>query len=68
MLELVFLVCSIVEGAKCKELPPITLIENTTMIGCVMASQIEAVRWVDAHPNSYVQRATCRPAGRFAKA
>jgi hypothetical protein len=33
MLELVFTVCSIVEGAKCHELPPVPLEEETMMVG-----------------------------------
>ena len=67
MLQLVFSVCSIVEGATCQELPPIPLQEGTSMMGCVMASQIEGAKWVVTHPNHYIQRATCAPAGRFAK-
>lgn len=67
MLQLVFSVCSIVEGAGCRELPPMPLRENTTLMECVMASQIEAAKWARAHPNFYITRATCRPAGLFAK-
>jgi hypothetical protein len=36
-------------------------------MACVLASQIEGARWVVAHPNHYIQRATCRPAGTYAK-
>jgi hypothetical protein len=67
MLELVFTVCSIVQGANCHKSSPIRLAENTPMIGCVMASQFEGAKWVEAHPNYYVTRATCRPAGKFAE-
>lgn len=67
MLQLVFSVCSIVEGASCRELPPIPLNEETTMVGCLMASQIEGAKWVAAHLNEYIRRITCQPAGRFAK-
>ena len=67
-LLLIFSVCSIVEGATCTELPPIPLQEGTSLMGCVMASQIEGAKWVVAHPNHYIGRATCQPAGRFAKA
>lgn len=67
MLELVFVVCSIVEGAKCEELPPIALQQETLMIGCMIASQIEGAKWADRHPNFYIRRATCQQAGRFAK-
>jgi hypothetical protein len=68
MLELIFTVCSVVQGAACKELAPITLEENSLPIACVIASQIEGARWVESHPNFYIQRATCQPAGRHAKA
>lgn len=66
MLELVFTVCSIVQGANCHKLPPVTLQENAHMMACVMASQIEAAKWIEAHPNFYVARATCQPAKTFA--
>ena len=67
MLQLVFSVCSIVQGASCHELPPIPLEEGTTMMACALASQIEGAKWVVAHPNHYIQRATCRLAGIYAK-
>jgi hypothetical protein len=67
MLQLVFSVCSIVEGASCRDLPPMPLNEGTTMVGCLMASQVEGAKWVLAHPNQYIRRITCQPAGRFAK-
>ncbi len=67
ILQLVFSVCSLVEGATCHELPPIPLQEGTSIIGCVIASQIEGAKWALAHPNQYVTKATCEPAGRFAK-
>ena len=60
-------VCSIVHGANCHELQPIRLDENTMMIGCMLASQFEGAKWVETHPNYYLIRATCQPAGRFAK-
>jgi hypothetical protein len=41
MIQLVFSVCSIVEGAACHELPPVPLKEGTTIVGCLMASQVE---------------------------
>lgn len=67
VLQLIFSVCSIVEGAACHELPPVPLREGTTIMGCAMASQIEGAKWVAAHPNHYIQKAICQPAGRFAK-
>lgn len=67
MLQLVVSVCSIVEAASCHELPPLPLNEGTTMVGCLMASQVEGAKWAAAHPNQYIRRITCEPAGRFAK-
>ena len=54
------------EGAACRELPPIPLQPITTMMGCLMASQVEGAKWVTEHPNHYIQRATRRPAGKVA--
>jgi hypothetical protein len=67
MLELVFTVCTIVQGAKCHELQPIRLEESTLPIACLIASQQEGAKWVEEHPNYYVQRATCGPANKFAR-
>lgn len=66
MLELVFTVCSVVQGAGCRDLNPMPLQENTQMIACLMASQIEGAKWTDAHPNFYIARAKCQPARTFA--
>ena len=67
MLQLIFSVCSIVEGTTCTELPPIPLQQGTSLMGCAIASQVEGAKWVATHPNHYIQKATCQPAGRFAK-
>ena len=67
MLQLIFSVCSIVEGATCTELPPIPLQQGTSLMGCAIASQVEGAKWAAAHPNHYIQKATCQPAGHFAK-
>lgn len=67
MIELVFSVCTIVEGASCQQLPPIPLRPEATISDCFAASQIEGAKWAVGHPNYYIYRATCRPAGAFAK-
>ncbi len=64
---LIFTVCSILHGANCRELSLLPLDANTPVIGCAIASQMEAAKWVIGHPNYYVQKATCEPAGRYAK-
>lgn len=68
MLELVLTVCSITQGARCRDLNPITFQENVLVNACIMASQIEGAKWVMAHPNFYLQKATCQPVGREKKA
>ena len=67
MYVLIFTVCSIVYGANCRELSPLPLDANTQVVGCVIASQVEGAKWAMGHPGYYVQRATCEPAGRYAK-
>ena len=66
MLELVFTVCSLVQGAACRDLNAIPL-GNASMITCVFATQVEGAKWIEDHPNFYIQRATCQPANRVAK-
>jgi hypothetical protein len=65
MLELVLTVCSIVHGANCHQ-EPLPLQADTSLIGCMLASQIEGAKWVEHNPNYYIQRASCRPANRMA--
>ena len=67
MIEIVFSVCTIVEGATCRELPPVPLHPQATMMDCFTASQIEGAKWAIGHPNFYIARSTCRKAGAFAK-
>ncbi len=59
---LIFHVCSIVVGANCHDLSPLPLLPGVGPIGCMIASQVEGAKWVTAHPNFYVSRATCAPA------
>ena len=64
-LELVFTVCTIVQGANCRS-EPVMLQSEASMVACIMASQIEGAKWVLRNPNFYIQKATCRPAKMFA--
>jgi hypothetical protein len=66
MIELVLTVCSLVQGAACRELDAIPLGAAPVTI-CLFASQVESAKWVGEHPNFYVQRATCQPVKRVAK-
>jgi hypothetical protein len=63
-MALVLSVCSIIEGAACRELPPIPLQPNTSMMGCLLASQVEGAKWINEHPNFYVHRVTCQGPGK----
>ena len=49
MLELVLTVCSVVQGAACRDLDTIPL-GNASMITCVFASQVEGAKWVARSP------------------
>lgn len=62
MYELILTVCSLVQGAQCRELPSIQINTGPSAIACVMASQIEGAKWVGENPNFYVHRMTCQPA------
>jgi hypothetical protein len=66
MIELVLTVCSLVQGAACRDLDVIPL-GNASMTTCVFASQVEGAKWIGEHPNFYVQRAACQPANKMAK-
>jgi hypothetical protein len=65
---LTFTVCSIVQGAACRDLPPMPLNANVGPMGCMIASQIEGAKWVVEHPNFYIHRARCAPFNKYAKA
>jgi hypothetical protein len=67
MYELIFTVCSVVVGASCRDANPIQLEAYVGPIGCLIASQIEGAKWVEAHPNFYVARYTCQPARMYAR-
>ena len=61
MLELVLTVCSLVQGAACRDLDTIPL-GNASMITCVFASQVEGAKWVEdtpkfLHPARYLPAA-----------
>jgi hypothetical protein len=66
MLQLIFTVCSILNGAACHAMAPIPLAEGTGMMGCLIASQQEGAKYVSEHPNSYIIKATCAPTGLMA--
>ena len=65
MIELVLTVCTVVQGANCRN-EPIPFQGSAGMVECLMASQVEAARWIEHNPTFYVRRITCRPAKRLA--
>jgi hypothetical protein len=68
MYELILTVCSLVQGAECRELPSINIDRGPSVIACAMASQIEGAKYVEEHPNFYIHKMTCQPARGKTKA
>lgn len=66
MIELAFTVCSILEGAKCKEQS--LVFSDVSMITCMVGAQPQLARWAEDHPNWTVGRWQCRIPGQYAKA
>lgn len=66
MIELVFTVCSLLEGAKCKEQS--LVFQDLSLMTCLVGAQPQLARWAEGHPNWTVSKWTCRQAGMFAKA
>jgi hypothetical protein len=65
MYQLVLTVCSLVQGAQCRELPAIPLEASISPMTCVVASQIEGAKWISEHPNFYLHRMTCEAKSTF---
>jgi hypothetical protein len=66
-MQIVFWVCSIVQGANCHSLPPMALQEGVGLIGCAIAGQMEGVKYRESHPNYYISRYTCEPFGKYTR-
>lgn len=66
MFEILLSVCLAAEPSRCKD-EHLTLLEDAALpYQCMLAGQIEIVRWSESHPKWNVKRWTCAPAGRFA--
>lgn len=65
MIELALVVCSIVEGAKCKDVS--LVYADVSMITCMVAAQPQIAAWAEGHPNWKVTRWSCRVPGQYAK-
>lgn len=59
MYQLIFTVCSIIQGASCHTLNPIPL--ETGAMGCAMAGQFEGAKYITAHPNYWIHGYKCKP-------
>ena len=68
MIEIVFLACSILHGAACKEEKLSFMAERVSMFECFLYGQTEMAKWVEGHPNWSVNRWRCQSARIEAKA
>lgn len=66
MIELVLTVCSILHGAKCKEVV-LTFEDHGQLImptACALGAMMEIVKWNESNPNWQVVRFKCASAGK----
>lgn len=68
VIEVLFSVCHVADPARCKDERLSFLAESVTPHQCMTVGLVEIAKWREAHPNWWVQRWTCGPAGRVAKA
>ncbi len=67
MIEIVLSVCSIVQGATCKDVRLTYMAEAVTPFECMMYGQAEIAKWSEGHPNWRVAKWTCGQARQVAK-
>ncbi len=67
MIEIVVSVCSIVQGATCKDVRLTFIAESATPFECMMYGQVEIAKWSEGHPNWKVQRWSCGRPSQMAK-
>lgn len=67
MIELALIVCLSADPAKCKDVGLTYASESVTPQQCMMRAIPEVAKWTGEHPNWYVKKWSCRPAGHFAK-
>ncbi len=66
MIEILLSVCLIAGPERCKDERLSFIAENITPRQCMSTGQIEIAKWTEAHPNWWVKRWSCGPAGRAA--
>jgi hypothetical protein len=70
MLSLMMTLCLLSDPSKCEQRELVFSNDSVTQIQCTMgiAGQHEMAEFIKAHPNKFIARWSCRPAGQFAKA
>lgn len=67
MIEIVVSVCSIVQGATCKDVRLTYMAESVSPMECMMKGQVEMAKWAESNPNWKIQRWSCGVPRQFAK-
>lgn len=67
MIEIVLSVCSIVQGATCKDVRLTYMAESVTPFECMRYGQTEIAKWAEGHPNWKVHRWSCGQPRQVAK-
>lgn len=67
MIEIVVSVCSIVQGATCKDVRLTYMAESVSPMECMMKGQVEMAKWQEGHPNWKIHRWSCGVPRQMAK-
>lgn len=67
MIEIVVSVCSIVQGATCKDVRLTYMAESVSPMECMMKGQVEMAKWAESHPNWRIHRWSCGVPRQVAK-
>lgn len=68
MIEILVSVCLVQEPGQCKDVRLNFMAEAVTPRECMLNGQAEIAKWTEGHPGWAIQKWTCGPAGRTAKA
>lgn len=60
MIAIVVSICSIVQGAQCREIDLTFLEEQFTPQQCMFYGQVEIAKWQESHPNWRIHGWKCR--------
>ena len=67
MIEIVVSVCSIVQGATCKDVRLTYMAESVTPFECMLYGQSEIAKWAEGHPNWKIHKWSCGQTRQVAK-